>query len=832
MAVPEGRMVPWITFTQDMPRRFKKMFGYEFNTALVSLFYNTGAISAKHRCNYWECATDMYVNAFYKPIYEFCDRYNLRTTGHVNSEGSFPSHIKNQGDFFKVFEYMHYGGVDQLTEDVRPDGIEELWNLDKNPYSGMANEMVTASKLASSAAHLLGKPRVLVESYGTSAWDITMASTKRVTDFLIATGCDLFVPHSFNISEDSYRKGDHPAAFNYQPYYTHWKRVADHCARLCATLNAHSGVLVADVLCLYPAKSFYAEMKPSTSEMAEMVGTYFTHNSDCLFRQQLDFEYASEEMIVAARIDGDRISIKDGTFKVLLLGATTCVTLRFARFVKDFFDAGGKILATYSLPCKDASAGESEEIARIFKDIFNVDPANVATRVKALAIHDFAVHENKNGAGGRAVFIEGPEKPPFSGGYYPLFESACKSLLPLAQRDLLLAKDDAAKHPAYIMTVHKAFGDKDLFFFANTSRTAAYDRVACTLRLRAGKVDLWDTETGEITPFNSWGIKDGKTVLDLSFAPYTSYLLCVTRPATPCIRDIPGKAPLPPVSSVIALDGEWETKLNMPNGAMLYLDWHSSYKVEAGRAWGYHSTRTFTHKFVAHDVRDIAPVKLVIEGLVGDYGWCKTTTDPLVGGDRAHFKVPGSVQVLVNGTKIPITFDFEFKYLDAYWIVLDITSHVKDGENEVQFACTTRTPETFHVVTDPWRLVGYFEVDEKDGVPELRKPRASVKLSDITGQGFPRYHGGFSYIKRVDVPAGTKKAVLKVAGTTDCVEVKVNGKLVDVAWHAWDVDITRSLNAGTTNTIELVHYGTAQNMLQTNIKPHGLTGTVSLEIFT
>jgi hypothetical protein len=94
----------------------------------------------------------------------------------------------------------------------------------------MAYEMLVASKMASSAAHLLGKPRVLVEAFGTSSWDITLASAKRVNDYLIATGCDLFVPHDFAYSEDGYRKQDHPASFYHQPYYVHWKKLCDHNA--------------------------------------------------------------------------------------------------------------------------------------------------------------------------------------------------------------------------------------------------------------------------------------------------------------------------------------------------------------------------------------------------------------------------------------------------------------------------------------------------------------------------------------------------------------------------------------------------------------------------
>nr|MDO8115394.1 glycosyl hydrolase [Candidatus Sigynarchaeota archaeon] len=633
MEANKAYMFPWITFTPDMPKRFKEMFGYSFNEVLVSLFHETGAISAKHRCHYWACAVDLYVNAFYKQIYDCCDKYHMRATGHVNSEGVFPSNIKNHGDFFKVFQYMHYGGVDQLTEDVRPDHIEDIWNLTKEPYTGMAREMLTASKLASSAAHLLGKPRVLVEAYGTSSWDITMASAKRVTDFLIATGCDLFVPHSFNISEDGYRKGDHPAAFNYQPYYSHWKKVADHCGRLCAILNAHSGTLKADVLMLYPAKSFHAEMVPTTSAMAEMIGNYITHNADCIFRQQIDYEIANEEMIRGGAIVGNQIKIRDETFKVLLLGATTCMNIEFAKFVKNFYDAGGKILATYSLAYKEENTGESTEVASIFKGIFGIDPKGLADDIAAGKITDFEAVESKNKAGGHAILIKAPSKVPYSGPYYPLFEQSCRKLLPLDKRDTIAFKDEKKQsHAAYVMVKHKSIDGKEFYFVANTGRDASYAGVKMLLGVVPSKVESWNTLTGEISAVDAFGIENGKVAMTLDFPPNQSYLFVVT-PAKEAKSKEAAKVTKPAIAKAIDLGNTWSCKLNAPNGAMLYQDWHSSYKVEAGRAWGYVQFRTFTHEFVVKDVAAIKPVKVVIEGLVGDYGWCKTTTDVLIGGD-------------------------------------------------------------------------------------------------------------------------------------------------------------------------------------------------------
>lgn len=830
MDISKADLLPWFTFSPDMPKRFEEMYGYPFTSILVSMVHDTGAVSAKHRCNYWATAIGMYVNAFYKQIYDCCDKYNWRATGHVNSEGSFPSNIKNHGDFFKVFEYMHYGGVDQLTEEVRPDHIEDIWNLDKNPYTGMSNEMVTASKLASSAAHLFGKPRVLVESYGTSSWDITMASAKRVTDFLILTGCDLFVPHSFNISEDGYRKGDHPAAFNYQPYYTHWKKLADHCGRLCALLNAHSGKLNADILALYPAKSFHAEMMPSTSPMAESIGQYITHNADCIFRQQLDYEFANEEMIHGGTIEGNQLRIKDETFKILMLGTTTCVNIEFARFVKQFYDAGGKILASYSLPYKEENTGESAEIASIFEQVFDIDPIVLASEIKAGNIKDFEAIENTNDAGGYAILIKGPNKAPYLGAYYPLFEASCRKLLPLENRRVCAWKNENdTSHAAYVQVKHKTIEGKEFFFIANTGRDASYKSVNVVFGMEATAVESWDTLTGGISTIETLCVENGKTKLVLDFPPNQSYLFSIITGDMGDSNTVVKAETSDGSEEIIELGDMWNCKINAPNGVMLYQEWHSSYKVEAGKAWGYKQSRTFWHEFNVEDVDAIKPVKVVIEGIVGDYGWCKTTTDMPIGGDRAHFKFPSNLSLLVNDKQVPLSFDFKPEYLDAYWIVADISKHIIEGKNVIKMICNTSGHGTFHVVTDPWRLIGNFEADDEP-VPTLKKMRDSVSLGDLVPQGFPRYHGGFTYTQSVVVPADAsgKKIILVIKNTTDCVEVRVNGELVDVLWWNWSTDVSAAIKPGETNQVELVYYGIAQNMLQTNIKPQGISGKVYL----
>ncbi|GAB4320505.1 MAG: hypothetical protein Kow0069_24480 [Promethearchaeota archaeon] len=849
MQAAAGPVLRWVTFTPELPRKFEETFGYPFNEALLSLFYDTGPQSAKHRCHYWTCATRMYVNAFFRQIYEYCDAHGLATTGHVNAEGTFPSHVRNQGDFFEVFRWMHYGGCDQLTEEVRPDYYERIHDLEVNPYVGMANEMVVASKLASSVAHLLGKPRVLVEAYGTSSWDVTLASCKRISDFLVATGCDLFVPHDFAYSEDGYRKQDHPASFPHQPYYVHWKLLADHVARLCTVFNASSGVLLADFLFLYPARGFYAEMVPHDSDVATFMGQMFNHLADCLFRQQVDFEFASKQIVETARPAGDgRLVLGEKEFRGILLGATTCCTRTFAKFVREYFEGGGKVLAAGLLPFKEPDEGESDEVAEAFAAVFGLDPREVYERVKSGEKFPVKLHVNQSAAGGVAAFVEVARAPPCTQSFYPAFEKATRRLLPLEQRTCAAYVGGAEPpaggpaHAQYVMACCKQIGHDWFVFLANTSKEADYRDVAVVVGAAADSLEYWDTLTGEVSRVDDYlpASGDAGVRLSLEFPPHASYLFrLVNARAVPAVVPPIAGEPSPGVDrnsgggegTVLEFGDEWEAEILGFNVAMLHQDWRSSYHVEAGAAWGYQSVRTFSHKFRVEDLERVGPVRLVIEGLAGSYAWAKSTTDVPVGGDMAHFTIPPNLSFKVNGRTFRPTFDFTPKFLDPAWIVHDVTDLLVEGENEVTMTCTTRNHATFHVVTDPWRLVGKFEAEEGEGGVVLRPAQRKVRLGDLASQGFARVHGGFRYSQDLRVPVGLKgkRFVLHITGTTDCVEVHVNGDAVGVAWYSWDVDVTGHVRPGQVNRFELVYYGIAQNLMQTNLKPQGLRGRVFLE---
>jgi hypothetical protein len=180
-----GRAITWDEDAEaQLKRRVKDLEPWQ---VVPYAFYEGGSITTRMRCMIWESVTQAYADAFHGEIYRFCDLHGWITTGHLNDEGEFPGSIINQGDVFTIFEKMHFTGIDQLTTALRLEGVK-FPHAGENPYRGLMQDNMFSGKLASSAAHLLNKPRVLSECFGTSGWMLTLEGQKRLIDWAIITG--------------------------------------------------------------------------------------------------------------------------------------------------------------------------------------------------------------------------------------------------------------------------------------------------------------------------------------------------------------------------------------------------------------------------------------------------------------------------------------------------------------------------------------------------------------------------------------------------------------------------------------------------------------------
>jgi len=222
--------IPW---TNNFIERFKSMNGYNVIDKLPELFFDVGSYM-KTRYDFWRTITILFLEAFSKQIYEWCEEHRLKFTGHYLHEDDLLGQLIGGGAVMPHYEYQHIPGIDHL-------GMH-IWG-----------SLLTA-KQVSSVANQLGKERVLCETYGCTGNYPSFADRKWIGDWLYAMGINFLNHHLIPYSMRGRRKRDYGLNFHWsQPWWKYNRTLEDYFARLSYVLSR--GKRVVNVLVIHPIGS-------------------------------------------------------------------------------------------------------------------------------------------------------------------------------------------------------------------------------------------------------------------------------------------------------------------------------------------------------------------------------------------------------------------------------------------------------------------------------------------------------------------------------------------------------------------------------------------------
>jgi hypothetical protein len=471
-----------IQFTEALPERFEKEHKTDFTRALVALFFQAGQETPRVRLQFQKTVQGLYVESYFKPIYDWCRRHGMLSIGHVDNEGELGCQVKEQTDFFATAEYMHYAGVDTLFDTT----------FRRAP---LTNNHV-ASKLASSAEHLLEKDRTMAEAFGVAAgWELTLPTLKWLGDFQAVCGINYFMPHAAYYSLAGYRKWECPPDQSYHVSYAPFYKIfADHLARLSAVL--HGGRHVAPAALVMPVAAMAVALDPghgfvwtdqakANPQVREIQGS-FDETVEQLSRHQVDFDIVNEEMLSRAEMGKDgQLQLKNRkgktleSFRCLVLPAARALSRATMDRLEKWAAAGLAIVFVDGLPSQSPEAGEDEALAARARKL--LERPNVCESKSAEAAF---VAEVKRRI---AVDVEIAEV-----------------------RDIL-----------YLM---KDKEDRRFVMLTNGSRDLGY--YGLHVRIRAtGVAHLLDTRTGELAVLPPTAQDEEWTELELDFPPAGSHLV-------------------------------------------------------------------------------------------------------------------------------------------------------------------------------------------------------------------------------------------------------------------------------------------------------------------
>ena len=491
-------------WTPGFNAAFEKKYGYSPMKYYPALWYDIGPQTAAARNALFGFRGELFRENFIRRLNDWCAARNLQFGGHLDQEEPVNPTPLN-GDLMKVFEPQALPIVD------------DIW------WWGRTN---VAYKIVTSSGFNWDKPLVAAETY----------AAYRVLNEKIA----------YAVAMDQFAMG-----INYQvPARTVQPKRAelnDYVGRLSYLLQ--HGRHVADIAVLYPASSLLADyhnaggvqfpLAPGENP-PQIVETAYAREGGPV--HGFDYESLGETLFRGIRVDytylhpdvlTGRSTIADGKivlnnrenreeFSVLFLPSGDTISAAAAARVREFYEKGGKVIATGLLPSRSAEFDKDSEVRRDIYAVFGVAPgeplrADLKRAQDRQNFYVFWYYTRKNQAGGQSLFL--PSVQPW------LVDFALRQVLPVRDVDLQQPVVTPKVGPEYdgaLTYIHKVKGGHDIYFFANSSQQDIDTKIV----LRGKKsLKAWDPHTGTVGAPVEATPAEGTTSVRLKLPSTTSVFL-------------------------------------------------------------------------------------------------------------------------------------------------------------------------------------------------------------------------------------------------------------------------------------------------------------------
>jgi hypothetical protein len=271
---PEFNFTPW---TPAIISIFKEKKGYDITPYIASFFTTLANEKQKlAKADYWDVWSDLFRDNFFKIQADWCAANNMEYMVHINHEDKLMDLARTEGDYFKDMRYVQVPGVDAIWNQVWYDKVADF------------------PKLASSAAHMFGRPRALSESFAAYNPKPSLEDAAWVINYQLVRGINLF-EFMFWPASASGRNGS--------GYLTDEKfpALAEYTNRSSFLLS--SGKPAALIALYMPTESMWLGYDNSNTSVLKIARQ--------LLEKQLDFDFVDEQGI------GSVFSLGKGNFKNL-----------------------------------------------------------------------------------------------------------------------------------------------------------------------------------------------------------------------------------------------------------------------------------------------------------------------------------------------------------------------------------------------------------------------------------------------------------------------------------------------------------------------------------
>jgi hypothetical protein len=428
-------------WTRDLLAEFEKRRGYDLAPYLPALFHDAGELTPHVRHDAHLTLSELNLEYFFAPLVAWAEKLGMKAR--IQAHGA-------PGDVMQAYGRAHI-----------PEG-ENIFLGDRYQVN------LRHRRLASSAAHLYGKPLASSETYTwlrTPLFVTTLEQMKPATDAVLLDGLNHIVNHGYSYSppqagEPGWSFYASTEANHTNTWWRHYPHLARYIQRTCALLQ--TGVAVNPVAVYLPVPDLFAQFGAGGLHIDVEAETLLDAGLLMGLRHAgYDFDMLHDHALAGlARVEAGELRAGTARYEVVIVPNARFMPPESAARLAELVRGGGHVIFVERLP--EGAAGLRDREARsaqVRRDLEGLSV--VADRAKALAR------------------LEAVLQPDF------------QIVEPTAER--ADARKAAVENVGF---VHRRLGACDYYFVANVSRHTQDLRVRFAAGHRAP--ERLDLETGEI----------------------------------------------------------------------------------------------------------------------------------------------------------------------------------------------------------------------------------------------------------------------------------------------------------------------------------------------
>ena len=467
--------LPW---TPKFFERFREMKGYDVEP-YAALFAQTPSRrdpgvaihltpeQMRIKGDYYDVFSRMFAAGFFKPQGDWCAANHLEYQVHLNHEEMEMELTHSEGSFFRDMRAVEVPGIDAIWHQIWKDTISDY------------------PRLASSAAHVYGKPRAFTESFAAYRPTPDVEMARYILNEQFVRGVNLIETMYFPATSAGPRP---PPGYMGQRGFPDLLTYVRRMSYLMAM-----GRPDASVALFLPSSSMWLG--------DDVSDTQFVSTERLLSEHQIDFDIVDEDALARdmQALKGSFETLSGNRYRTVILPAPSVLSSDALARLKVFAQGGGKVVFIGGTPRLIAG-----------RTIRDAEPARVANFSWATVVD---------------ALLPPTPTPPAN-------PPACPPTPQVVPDQVLAAISAAVVEPAVrldaadaaLKVMKRRWKDAEVYLFFNEGNQEIEHAV--TLFSKGHSLQAWDAQSGTVSPIDAASI-GGHLRVRLDLQPYETQLIVV-----------------------------------------------------------------------------------------------------------------------------------------------------------------------------------------------------------------------------------------------------------------------------------------------------------------